>query len=80
MKTWDELMKESRNAREAMRDLGDCGPTARVTDKEVKGYCRNEDGDGTSFYMSSEDLRSIARGMHEVADWLDERAKADPCA
>ena len=67
---------EDENAREAMQLLGDCGPTGNVGNREVKGSCRNDEGGGESFYMSSEDLRRTARGLHQVADWLDDRAKA----
>lgn len=74
--TWDDLMN-SENARTAMFELGNCGPTARARDREVKGYSLNEDGDTASFYRDSNDLRSMARGLHEVADWLDDRAKSE---
>ena len=68
--TWQELMK-SENARNAMRDLGNCAPTDKRTDKEVKGRYVDDFGESDSFYMKSDELRQMARGLHEVADWLD---------
>jgi len=66
MITWKEL---STNALETMEGLGNFGPTVRPELREVKGYV-----DGGKCYYSSSDLRDVARGCIEVADWLDKRA------
>lgn len=66
MKTWDQL---STLAQDAMRLLGEAGPTVHPQNREVKGFV-----EGDKAYFSSDDLRALAKGMTEVADWLDERA------
>lgn len=72
MKRWDEL---SDAAKAAMEDLGNAGPTVRVEERMVKGYRRDEEG-SYKLYRNSGELRMLAAGMREVADWLDERANA----
>ena len=68
MKTWEQL---SAQAHESMKALGEAGPTVHVEHREVKGYI-----DGGKAYFDAQDLRNLAMGMIEVANWLDERATA----
>lgn len=68
MKTWEEL---SDDALEVMAMLGQCGPTNKVENRQVKGC----DEDGCSFYLDADNLRDYARGCAEVAQWLEQRAK-----
>ena len=56
-----------------MKLLGNFSPTVRKDDRLVKGYMLDEDGSG-KVYLSSGDLREIAKSCVEVADWLDKRA------
>lgn len=69
MKPWEQL---SAQAHEAMKALGEAGPTVHVQHREVKGYV-----DGGKAYFDAQDLRNLAMGMIEVANWLDERAASD---
>jgi len=69
MKLWEEL---SQNALNQMKFIGNFGPTVNVEYAEVKGYTYDEDGGGKC-YLTSNDLRDLAAGCIEVADWLDER-------
>ncbi len=66
MRVWDQI---STLGQDAMKLLGEAGPTVHPQNREVKGYV-----EGGKAYFSSDDLRAIAKGMNEVADWLDERA------
>ena len=68
---WSET---SELARDVMNELGDFGPTIRAEDVMVKGYMACNDGDDGRTYWTSDDLRRIAQGCIEVADWLDKRA------
>lgn len=72
MKPWTEL---SADAREVMKDLGNCGPTVLPLNREVKGYQMDDEGGGKVYYGANK-LRTLAAGMIEVADWLDARAVA----
>lgn len=71
MKKWEEL---SENALDQMKFIGNFGPTVNVKYAEVKGYTYDEDGGGKC-YLTSDDLRKLAAGCIEVADYLDERKK-----
>ena len=67
----------SKNAREVMEELGNFGATVNAKDRLVKGYkMDSDDGECCKHYYSSDDLRNIAAGCIEVADWLDSRADA----
>ncbi len=69
---WEEL---SDDAREAMTTLGNCGPTVRDGfSRTVKGWVHDEDGTSKVYY-DADDLRKLAAGMIEVADWLDREAE-----
>ena len=70
--TWEDI---SDNAKDVMNELGNFSPTVRPENVEVKGYLHCEEGDDGRTYWSSADLRRIAQGCVEVADWLDKRAK-----
>ena len=68
-------MKElSQEAQEALKFLGNFGPTVHKHLAEVKGYMLDEEGSG-KVYLYSSDLRELADGLNQAADWLDERAK-----
>lgn len=69
MKEWRQLSPEAKTAAAA---LGNIGPTIDPSKREVKGF----DGEG-KFYLDANDLRDMATGLNEIADWLDERA-AEP--
>lgn len=72
MKKWEEV---SESARQVMKEMGNFSPTVNAEHKMVKGC--TDDGDGTwSTYLDSTDLRNIAEGCKEVADWLDARAES----
>ena len=71
---WESL---SQNAKDAMQLLGDFGPTVHVANREVKGYTYNTDGEGGKAYYDNNDLRNIAAGCIEVAQWLEERARGE---
>lgn len=65
----------SESARDVMDDLGNFGPTVHALNREVKGYTMDSDtGECGKCYYNSNDLRRIAAGCIEVADWLDKRA------
>ena len=65
----------SLNAKEVMDTLGNFGPTVNARQKQVKGYTMDSDtGECGNVYYSSDELRLIASGCTEVADWLDKRA------
>lgn len=67
---WEDL---SQLARDAMKELGNFGPTVNVADRLVKGWTCDDEGVGKTYY-SSDDLRQIAAACNEVADWLDKRS------
>lgn len=69
---WEDLSKQ---ARDAMKDLGNFGPTVKVQDRKVKGFTYAGEGTAKTYY-SSADLREIAIACTEVADWLDKRAES----
>jgi hypothetical protein len=58
-----------------MKLLGSFGPTVNVADRMVKGYM-SDDGEACKTYLTSDDLRAIATGCAEVAEWLDARKDA----
>ena len=66
----------SSNAKTAMDALGNFWPTVNVNDRQVKGYTMDSDtGECGKTYFTSDDLRDIASGCTEVAEWLDRRAE-----
>ena len=67
---WDTDISDS--AKETMKFLGNFGPTVRG--RNVKGYM-SEDGEVGKVYLHSYDLREVAAGCIEVADWLDKRVE-----
>ena len=69
-----EWGKLPTNALDVMKELGNFGPTVNAAHREVKGYMLDDEGDGVSRYWSSDDLRNIANGCNDVAEWLDQRA------
>lgn len=71
---WESL---SQNARDTMQQLGNFGPTTRAYAREVKGWTMCEDGFTERAYLGSNDLRNIAAGCIEVAQWLEERARVN---
>lgn len=70
---WKDI---SDNAKGVMQELGNFSPTVNPANVEVKGYLHCDYGDDGRTYWSSDDLRNIANGCIEVADWLDARAAA----
>ena len=69
---WLDLSDEAHAACEA---IGNAGPTLNVKDKLLKGYCLDDDRCGVGkAYHSADTLRLYAKGMVEIADWLDRRA------
>ncbi len=72
----DWIKDLSKNARDVMDALGNFGPTVHALNREVKGYAMDSDtGECGKCYYTSEDLRRIASGCVEVAEWLDKRAR-----
>ena len=69
---WEDLPAE---ALDAMKQLGNFGPTVHAANREVKGYTYDADG-VVKTYLTSDCLRNIAQGCIAVADWLDNRAEA----
>ena len=69
---WESL---SKKARDAMKELGNFGPTVNPADRLVKGW-NYDDACGTTVktYYTSADLRRIAAACDEAAYWLDKRA------
>lgn len=66
----------SESARDVMDALGNFRPTFHAANREVKGYTMDSDtGECGKCYYTSNDLRHIAAGCIEVADWLDKRAE-----
>lgn len=59
----------SEEALVTMRELGNFGPTVNHGDCLVKGYMNEE-----KTYLDSNDLRTMAKSLVEVADWLEKRA------
>jgi len=74
---WEDL---SDNARAVMKELGDFGPTSRPLEAMVKGYMACEEGEDGRTYYGPSDLREIAAGCIEVADWLELRKAAAQAA
>lgn len=70
---WEDT---SELARDVMKELGDFSPTSHPANVEVKGYLHCDEGDDGRTYWTSDDLRKIAAGCVEVADWLDARAQS----
>ena len=71
---WESL---SQNAKDTMQLLGNFGPTIRGCSREVKGWAMCEDGFTERAYYDNNDLRNIAAGCLEVAQWLEERARGE---
>ena len=71
---WTDVSAETRDT---MKDLGNFGPTVNQADREVKGYTPDADGELRKTYWTSANLRAMAGHLHEVADWLDQRAQKD---
>lgn len=71
-KQWGSI---SENAKNTMSNLGSFGPTTKSNEKLIKGYMVDEDGERGKIYFDSDDLRRMAAGMIEVAEWLENRAK-----
>jgi hypothetical protein len=69
----DDWPGVSQSALEAAGVLGDLVPTVHPQKKEAKGWVRDEEGTGKVYY-TSEDLRTVARGCMELAQFLDDRA------
>lgn len=66
----------SLNAKAVMNALGNFGATVNVNERMVKGYTMDANtGECGKEYYTSFDLRQIASGCTEVADWLDKRAE-----
>jgi len=59
---------------QAMKDLGNFGPTANAHNREIKGYMHHDNGDDGRTYFDSHELRVLAVACIDVADWLDARA------
>jgi len=63
---------------EAMKTLGNFGPTVRKADRLIKGCMLTSDGSADfRVYFDSDELRAIAIACNEVAAWLDERANKE---
>jgi hypothetical protein len=71
---WENI---SQNAKDTMQILGNFGPTVWAWAMEVKGWSMCEDGFTHSCHYNSNDLKNIAAGCLEVAQWLEERAMAE---
>jgi hypothetical protein len=70
---WEDL---SERAHRVMKELGNFEPTVNVEQKLVKGYMFDDEcGHDAKTYFGPDDLRQMAAGMVEVADWLDKRAE-----
>lgn len=76
---WDFklLCEQKPEVAEAMRTLGNASPTVNRSDKTIKGWMRDEDGDTCKAYFTSSDLVRISDGLLEVAKWLDSRSMSD---
>jgi len=57
--------------------LGSFGPTVNSADRTLKGWVPDADGEVRSAYISATELREMATHFHEVADWLDDRAREE---
>lgn len=66
----------SNRALETMRKLGNFGPTANLSNREVKGYAKWGRDEEERVYLRSGDLRALAADIIEIAGWLDARAEA----
>jgi hypothetical protein len=72
------MSEMSDTAKRALYELGHFAPTVRPEDRSVKGTQADDDGDVGKVYYNSDDLRQIAAGLVEAADWLDVRAICPP--
>lgn len=72
--TLPETTPLSPNAKEALRVIGNFGPTVNASERLVKGYSEWGDGEGGKVYLDPDALRSLASGLAEAADYLDARA------
>jgi len=72
---WLDLSDDAHAASEA---IGNARPTIRVEDKTLKGYCLDDDGSTGKVYHSADDIRRYAKGLAEIADWLDARTLSRP--
>lgn len=74
---WDfqQLVNADPHVEEAVEALGNIGPTANPDHKQVKGYYIDpEEGGGCSVYYSADDLKRIANGAVQIANFLENRA------
>lgn len=65
----------SQETRDWLDDLGQFRPTADAKRKTMRGVFNNPDGGNEQWYISSSNLREIAKACVETADWLDRRAE-----
>lgn len=68
---WTEV---SREAWDVMDEFGGFRPTATVADREIQGTTVDEEVNPKETHWDSSDLRRIAAGCLEIAEWLDHRA------
>lgn len=59
---------------ETMRELGNFVPTSNASNREVKGYTLDAEGEAGKTYYRAAGLRQISGHLCIVADWLDARA------
>ncbi len=71
------LCEQKPEVAEAMKVLGNAGPTVNASDKQVKGGYVDDEGGWCKAYYSSSDLVRLSEGMLEMAKWLDSRAMSD---
>lgn len=74
MRRLTDWLDLSDNAHAAAEAIGNAGPHISPTERELIGYCLDDDGGTGKAYHSSSTLRLYAKGLVEIADWLDERA------
>lgn len=65
----------SQETRDWLRDLGQFSPITDAKRKTLKGVHHDPDEGPGKWYISSSDLREIAKACIETADWLDLRAE-----
>jgi hypothetical protein len=64
----------SDEAKGTMEFLGNFGPTTNAKDRKIKGTMDDGEGESSSVYLSSDELREMAAHFIEVAGWLDAQA------
>lgn len=68
---WDDLSSLTKTW---MKLLGNFGPTVKASQKQLKGYMCDDNGESVKTYLDAGELRELAKACTDAADWLEARA------